>query len=73
MSSSLGKKILSSYQGELDESTDFQSLCQMCPHRLGFPGGSDHKESACNAGDLGSIPELERTPGKGNGCPLQYS
>ena len=39
----------------------------------GFPGGSDGKESACNAGDLGSIPGLGRFPGKGNGNPLQYS
>jgi len=39
----------------------------------GFPGGLDDKVSACNAGDLGSIPELERTPGEGNGTPLQYS
>ena len=35
--------------------------------------GSDGKESACNAGDLGSIPELGRSPGEGNGNPLQYS
>ena len=40
---------------------------------MGFPGGSDGKESACNAGDLGSIPGLERSPGKGKGYPLQYS
>ena len=39
----------------------------------GFPGGSDGKESACNSGDLGSIPGLRRTPGEGNGYPLQYS
>ena len=39
----------------------------------GFPGGSDGKASACNAGDLGSIPELGRSPGEGNGNPLQYS
>ena len=38
-----------------------------------FPGGSDGKESACNAGDLGSIPELGRFPGEENGNPLQYS
>ena len=38
-----------------------------------FPGGSDGKASACNAGDLGLIPELERSPGEGNGKPLQYS
>ena len=35
-----------------------------------FPGGSDHKESACNVGDLGSIPESERSPREGNGNPL---
>ena len=34
---------------------------------------SDGKESLCNVGDLGSIPELERFPGEGNGSPLQYS
>jgi len=38
-----------------------------------FPGGSDGKESACNAGDLGSIPGLGKSPGEGNGNPLQYS
>ena len=40
---------------------------------LGFPGGSDGKESACNAGDLGSIPGLGRSPGGEHGTPLQYS
>ena len=40
---------------------------------MGFPGGSDGKESACDAGDLGSIPGLGRSPGEGNGNPLQYS
>ena len=39
----------------------------------GFSGGSDSKESACNAGDLGSIPGLGRSPGEGNSYPLQYS
>ena len=39
----------------------------------GFPGGSDSKESAVYAGDLGSIPQLGRPPGGGNGYPLQYS
>ena len=43
------------------------------PVFLGFPGGSAGKESACNAGDLGSIPGSERAPGEGNGNPLQYS
>ena len=42
-------------------------------HIRGFPGGSDGKESACNAGDLGLIPGSERSPGEGNGNPLQYS
>ena len=40
---------------------------------LGFPGGSDGQESACNAGDQGSIPGLERFPEEGNGYPLQCS
>ena len=40
---------------------------------LGFLGGSDGKESVCNAGDPGSIPGLVRSPGEGNGYPLQYS
>ena len=40
---------------------------------MGFPGGSDDKESACNAGDLGLITGLGRSPGEGNGYPLQYS
>ena len=39
----------------------------------GFPSGSDGKESTCNAGDLGSIPGSGRSPGEGNGNPLQYS
>ena len=42
-------------------------------HLWGFPGGSDGKESVCNAGDSGSIPELGRSPREGNGNPLQYS
>ncbi|CAI9175478.1 unnamed protein product [Rangifer tarandus platyrhynchus] len=40
---------------------------------LGFLGGSDSKESACNVGDPSLIPELGRSPGDGNGNPLQYS
>ena len=39
---------------------------------MGFPGGSEGKASACNAGDLGSIPRWGRSPGEGNGKPLQY-
>ena len=43
------------------------------PVFLGFPGGSDSKESACDVGDLGLIPGLGRSPGGGHGNPLQYS
>ena len=55
-------------------------LPSMGSHRVGhnesdsaaccFPGGSDHKESACNAEDLGSIPGFRRSPGEGKGYPL---
>ena len=41
--------------------------------QLGFPGGSSGKESACSAGDLGSISGLGRSPGEGNSYSLQYS
>ena len=40
---------------------------------MGFPGGSDSKESACNVGDLGLIPGLGRSGGEGKGYPHQYS
>ena len=40
---------------------------------MGFPSGSDSKESACNEGDLCLIPGLGRPPGGGHGNPLQYS
>ena len=42
-------------------------------YSLGFAGGSAGKESACNSGDLGSIPGLGRSPGGAKGYPLQYS
>ena len=60
-----------------------QKACSLCPaprpseqifvRLLGFPGGSDGKESTRNAGDLGSIPGLGRSPGGGHGYRLQYS
>ena len=64
--------------------SDKESACQCWKRRrcgfdpwvgkiLGAPGGSDGKESACSAGDSGSIPGLGRSPGEGNGNPLQYS
>ena len=48
-------------------------ILEWVAYPLGFPGGSEIKASACNAGDLGSIPGLGRFPGEGNGNPLQYS
>ena len=57
-----------SVPGSLIEPCQFQ-------HELitGFPGGSDGKASACNAGDLGSIPGSGKSPGEGHGNPLQHS
>ena len=52
----------------LTDLTSYQFKTFMC-----FPSGSDGKESACNAGNSGSIPGLGRSPGEGNGNPLQYS
>ena len=43
------------------------------PVFLGFPGGSEGRESASNVGDLGLIPGFGRSPGRGHGNPLQYS
>ena len=55
-----------------ERSSGWSSL--QCPsYNLKFPGGLDGKESACNAGDLGLIPRSGRSPGEGNGNPLQYS
>ena len=49
------------------------SVSSVFSSSLGFPGGSEVKASASNAGDLGSIPGLGRSPGEGNDNPLQYS
>ena len=46
---------------------------ELCWRGTGFPDSSVGKESACNVGDLGSIPRLGRSPGEGKGYPLQYS
>ena len=61
--------------GRVEDLTPGSSPTQMkgIHTQMGFPGGSDGKVSACNVGDLGSIPGLERPPGEGNGNPLQYS
>ena len=64
------------------QETQFSSWVRKIPWRrdrlpppvfLGFPSGSDGKESAYNVGDLGLIPGLGRSPGRGHGNPLQYS
>ena len=79
---SISKKEFSFYPLALLElwACNLHSLCflklnslQPSVFLLGFPGGSDGKESTCNAGDLGSIPGLGRSPGGGHGNPLQYS
>ena len=49
-----------------------KSICKQL-NNYSFPGGSDGKASACNAGDPGSIPGSGRSPGEGNGNPLQHS
>ena len=59
--SNKGKPLLGDIYGELVSSLN------------SFPGGSDGKESRCNAGDTGSIPVVGRSPGEGNDNPLQYS
>ena len=51
----------------------FVHLSFLVVYSLGFPGGSDSKESTCNAGDLGLILGSGRSPGEGSGYPLQYS
>ena len=50
-----------------------QEFTQTHVYSWGFSGGSDGKASTCNAGDLGSIPGSEGSPGEGNGNPLQHS
>ena len=54
-------------------STALLCFLKQTPLTGGFPGGSDGKESACNAGDSGLIPGLGRSLGEGNDYPLQYS
>ena len=49
--------------------TEWEKIFAIIYLIMGFSGGSDGKESACNAGDLGSIPRSGRSPGQGNGTP----
>ena len=57
----------------LEETVARKPICRQFGVFTGFPGGSNSKESACNAGDPGSIPEFGRFPGERSGYPLQYS
>ena len=63
----------SSWSGYQEDSLRIVNIMYPYESVWGFPGGSVSKESACNAGDLGLIPGLVRSPGEGNGNPLQYS
>ena len=63
---------LQSYEG-LCLSGKAKQISTTGKEREGFPGGSDGKASAYSVGDPGSIPGLGRSPGEGNGNPLQYS
>ena len=57
----------------MEKAREFQKNIYFCFTTLGFPWGSAGKESACNVGDLGSVPGLGRSPGEGKGYPLRYS
>ena len=57
----------------MDRHILLSALTSILEYMWGFPSGSDGEESACNAGDLGSIPGSGRSPGEGNSYPLQYS
>ena len=62
-----------SYHCEIMLEINIKSYFKITHIFSGFPSGSAGKEFACNAGDLGSIPGLGRSPGEGKGYPLQYS
>ena len=64
---------LKSKQVKQPGTLSWAQISREAPVDASFPGGSDGKEPACNAGDLGSIPELGRSPGGGHGNPPQYS
>ena len=71
------EKMQESFNKDLEELknkyTETNDTITEIKHTLGFPGGSEVKVSASNAGDPGLIPGLGRSPGEGNGNPLQYS
>ena len=65
--------LLNVFSASVDMITWFFFFLACLYDGLGFPGGSDSKVSACNAGDQGLIPQLGRSPGEENGNPLQHS
>ena len=74
----LDQQLCRGMQGDQNLSLDLETLTSAIRDThinkcLGFPDGSEVKVSACNVGELGSIPGLGRFPGEGNGNPLQYS
>ena len=65
--------ILQQVLSYIDMNQPWSYMYSLQPPQTGFPHNSGDKESACNAGDLGSIPGLGRSPGEGKGYPFQYS
>ena len=55
------------------QAINLKQVARILYYLWSFPGDSDNKESACNAGDLGLIPRLGKFPGEGNGDPIKYS
>ena len=66
-------KITKARKGSQSNSSNMESELALPCNTWGFPGGSNGKESTCNAGDPGSIPGSGRSPEVGNGHPIQYS
>ena len=64
------RKIRKNKFGDIKPNSNLKTVCNIL---MGFPGGSDSKESACSSGDLGLIPASGRSPGEGNDKPFQYS
>ena len=67
------KRIETESRKKPDVGISRQGILKAANKTMGFPGGSEVKASAYNAGDLGLIPGSGRSPGEGNGNPLQYS
>ena len=73
MSNNKWRRVLLEIQYKLQVYLHFCIIRMLNSSKLGFLGDSDGKESDCSVGDLSSIPGLRRSPGEGNGNPVQYS